>query len=208
MAAHANCILCGQYGTLAHRVFYCPGWTALRDQMLPLTTRGWLAEVLPGLEKELAMGHFPLSAVVQPTATAPTVNKLGQSGKLTGDIFVDGSAFRPRDKYTRRAGFSLIQMDGHSPQRVLWGALPKDAGTHSAALAEDYAVTRLAQYAELPIHVYCDCQRTVDILKEGPNGHKWRRVAHAHLWHELWQVHNCPIPCTKVVAHATWSSMH
>eukprot|EP00971_Amphidinium_carterae_P080694 1596456-Amphidinium_carterae.1 len=61
-------------------------------------------------------------------------------------------------------------MSGATPVRVLWGALPLDVGIHSAALAEDYAVTRLAQFAEDPVHVYCDCQRTVNLLRQGPGG--------------------------------------
>eukprot|EP00971_Amphidinium_carterae_P107706 2132807-Amphidinium_carterae.1 len=84
-----------------------------------------------------------------------------------------------------------------TPHRVLWGALPQHAGGHSAALAEDYAVTRLALFAVRPMHIYSDCQRTVNILREGPEGHRWRKVAHAHLWHELWEVHREAIPCTK-----------
>eukprot|EP00971_Amphidinium_carterae_P169267 3353546-Amphidinium_carterae.1 len=137
----------------------------------------------------------------------PWVNRLGPDGKLEGHIFVDGSAYRPKDKQTRRAGFSLVQMQGSQPLRILWGALPRDAGCPSAAIAEDYAVTRLAIFADAPLHVYSDCQRTVNILREGPNGHRWRTVAHAHLWHELWTAHPEPIPCTKVAAHASWKSV-
>eukprot|EP00971_Amphidinium_carterae_P183658 3645533-Amphidinium_carterae.1 len=91
-----------------------------------------------------------------------------------------------------------------TPTRVLWGALPHDAGVHSAALAEDYAVTRLALFAARPMHVYCDCQRTINILREGPRGARWQKVAHAHLWHELWTPFPAPIPCTKVAAHTSW----
>eukprot|EP00971_Amphidinium_carterae_P006217 122538-Amphidinium_carterae.2 len=56
------------------------------------------------------------------------------------------------------------------------------------------------------MHIYSDCQRTVNILREGPEGHRWRNVAHAHLWHELWKVHREAIPCTKVPTHTSWKS--
>eukprot|EP00971_Amphidinium_carterae_P057263 1132117-Amphidinium_carterae.1 len=60
-------------------------------------------DATPQVEAALAMAQFPLSRVVRPAAEVPRVNRIGPEGPVTGDIFVDGSAFRPKDRLTRRA---------------------------------------------------------------------------------------------------------
>eukprot|EP00971_Amphidinium_carterae_P026459 521948-Amphidinium_carterae.1 len=79
--------------------------------MLPAPVESWIAEMLSrGFEDDLARAHFPLAEFAQPTAREPRVHSLGPEGtlwgeelKMSGDIFVDGSAFRPKDRLTSRA---------------------------------------------------------------------------------------------------------
>eukprot|EP00971_Amphidinium_carterae_P323270 6424519-Amphidinium_carterae.1 len=96
------------------------------------------------------------------------IRRWGRPGKLSGDVYVDGSASRPADKEGRRAGFALVQMQGELPLRMVWGSLPLSEGPHQTAPeAEDFAICALSEFGTGRIRVHGDCANSIRMLNEG-----------------------------------------
>ena len=110
------------------------------------------------------------------------------AGKLTGSLFIDGSAMHARWPGCTRAGWAIVQLDAQGQMvAAACGPVPVDeAAQQQASDGEDYAAYMLTTLAEPPFEVYVDCTGTLGCLR-APAVYSCS-VFHerAHLWTRFW----------------------
>eukprot|EP00971_Amphidinium_carterae_P024573 484435-Amphidinium_carterae.1 len=145
-----TCALCGQVGAdLKHRVLRCPAWRVERAKAFANSTWEWLQCQSEDFLDRLCMGRVRVTEVMRLPAWSLEFRTLGPTGKLTGSIYVDGSSSRPTDAEGRRAGWALIELRGDKVFRAVYGRVPLEDGPgQTAPEAEDYAISRLADFTE------------------------------------------------------------
>eukprot|EP00971_Amphidinium_carterae_P190032 3772277-Amphidinium_carterae.1 len=163
-----RCQLClSQSGDEVHRTLACPCLQPCRVQLLPLRTREWIEKegfgiLGPGLVNGRVLPPSP--------SRAPTAR--------------NGACFHPRDALARRAGWSIVSIEGDTAQAV-YGCLPACEGWQSAPASEEYAVKMLAKYAAGEIVVHTDCKAVVMTGSKGPTAEVYRGVR-GHYWRTFW----------------------
>ena len=110
----------------------------------------------------------------------------GEDVALTGFIVTDGSMIQQKPKKARRAGWSVVQVDGEG--KVLQAAYgPLECLQPNTYLAELHALTRAFELAVPPILVWSDCKSVVDDYNRGPDRCTHSRKKGAALWRRLFR---------------------
>ncbi|CAK0878797.1 unnamed protein product [Prorocentrum cordatum] len=203
MASEWECLMCRSApGTLWHRLYGCDGHAAFRkDEASPeLLRHAEVARAAGGNCGEM-FGRclFPsLDHVIprrDPDGDPVLWCRRPASGYLTGLIFTDGSAVGTRWPELQRAGWSLVQCDGHGRLvAAAWGWVPLSmAPRQEARDGEDYAY-RMAAFL---------CEGHVDL-----RGAAWAcrpGSSRAHMWNAFYASFDGSrsYTVTKVLAHAT-----
>ena len=209
-APTSSCKLCNHpQCNLWHRRYECDAWQHDRQTRVPTYLLEAAARVTdPTLRERFAKGLLPAPAALIPlprtTAQVSThwINK-PSSERLTGSLFLDGSATGGLIPFLRRAGWAIVQVDAAGELvAAAYGAVPwESAPAQVARDAEDYAVYMLTKVASQPFTIYVDCAGTVEAARDPLVGTKPRHLR-AHLWDEIWQ-HYAELRVNKTKAHAT-----
>ena len=208
--ATAFCKICGHTQcTLWHRRYECDAWRPDRQTRTPSYLLEAASRITnPTLRERFAKGLLPAPAAIIPLpltkaqVTTQWVNKPA-SGRLTGTLFLDGSATGGQIPFLRRAGWAIVQVDTEGKLvAAAFGAVPWDAAPAQVAKdAEDYAVFMLTLVATQPFSIHVDCAGTVGAARNPLAGTKPRHLR-AHLWDEVWKHFN-ELHVNKTKAHAT-----
>ncbi|CAK0841387.1 unnamed protein product [Prorocentrum cordatum] len=196
MASEWECLICRSApGTIWHRLHGCDGHAAYRkDEASPELLRHAEVARAAGGNCGETFGRclFPsLDQVIprrDPDGDPVRWFQRPASGYLTGLIFTDGSAVGTRWPELQRAGWSLVQCDGHGRMvAAAWGWVPLSmAPRQEARDGEDYAYHTAAFLCEGHIDFQTDCSG-------------------AHMWNAFYASFDSSrsYTVTKVLAHAT-----
>ena len=129
-----------------------------------------------------------------------------RSGKLTGNLFLDGSAMHSRWPGCGRAGWGVVQLSDQGwLTAAAYGPVPEDeAPQQQARDGEDYAAFMLTLLAEPPSKVYVDCSGTVGCLTAPPAFSRGAANERAHLWTRFWAAYDSgDFECVKTKARTS-----
>ncbi|CAK0844578.1 unnamed protein product, partial [Prorocentrum cordatum] len=215
MASEWECLICRSApGTIWHRLYGCDGHAAYRkDEASPeLLRHAEVARAAGGNCGEM-FGRclFPsLDHVIRrrdPDGDPVRWFQRPASGYLTGLIFTDGSAVGTRWPELQRAGWSLVQCDGHGRMvAAAWGWVPLSMAPRQGARdGEDYAYHMAAFLCEGHIDFQTDCSGTVACALRGAAWACRPGSPRAHMWNAFYASFDSSrsYTDTKVLAHAT-----
>eukprot|EP00971_Amphidinium_carterae_P107745 2133724-Amphidinium_carterae.1 len=103
LASTSTCCLCGEQGTLEHRIFTCPRWERLRRATLASHTQG-IANLIREVGRDkLAALRVPRHLLHCPVPAAADLRPHCRGLPSPGIFFTDGSATDPSKKELRAA---------------------------------------------------------------------------------------------------------
>ena len=212
-ANDSACLLClAGKGTIWHRRFGCPATEAFRRQAISARL-GKCASVVAQEGDEMAdrfarclfpTPDFALPAPILEATEVVHWIRRPPSGKLSGDIFTDGSGLFPKMPCLRCAGWALIVIDDAGDLVAgCYGAVPRDqAPQQTSRDGEDYAIFMSTFVCEPPCRFRTDCKGTVTCFQSG--GGALPNQERAHWWGRIWATWDGEdVSMTKVLAHAT-----
>eukprot|EP00971_Amphidinium_carterae_P335338 6471161-Amphidinium_carterae.1 len=199
------CALCGEVGTVAHRLLHCPGWHSLREKRLGKPAwEAWAqmqseSDAVP--EKLLPPAHWFDRAPID--CKQFEIVRGAWSG-IT-HLYTDGAAARPSCPTTRRAAWAIYGKS-HATSEVSWafGLLPTfPEGNQTVHEAELYAVIRALQLrtegGRLEIHV--DNKAVQEAADKTMQGARHATARHGRLWHMLCTEARKEVLVCRVAAH-------
>ena len=201
-----------------HIKYECPAFEACRREhashQLRLRATA-VAEFSAVAAESFARGVLPEPAsLITPRAERPNGqvkwHNQPASGKLSGLLFTDGSAFFPAVLALRTAGWAIVSVDQLGDVlAAVYGDVPvQEAPTQSSRDGEDYAIRMLCWYAEPPFAAYVDCSGTIKCMTmPGPCSSSAKQT-NAHMWghfHATYEQSDFTVVKTK--AHATMTDI-
>jgi len=209
------CRLCqGAPGTLWHRRFECPATEPLRRQHLSDRVRRYAAHARGKGQADgelFARALFPAVEDLFPRMALEEVGLIQwhnrpASGRMSGNLFLDGSGRFPQIPCLRRAGWAVVQVDDAGQLiSAAFGPVPFDKGPFQQARdGEDYAAYMCLLVAMGPMHIFSDCAGTVGCLSGNPKASSGVANERAHLWGPFWGAfEHGDLQVSKTLAHAS-----
>eukprot|EP00971_Amphidinium_carterae_P014258 281525-Amphidinium_carterae.3 len=198
LADTSACLLCGEQGTLEHRIFTCPRWERLRRSLLTPHMQGISNLIRAVGSEQLAALRVPRDLVTCPIPVEASLRRFRFGNPTPGFFFTDGSATDPSKKELRAASWAVVQISVTGELTfALSGLVPADWGFDGTAYeGELFAVIQAAENSSGFFRLYTDnqavctgCQREHDSMATDTSRHQhlWRRLASA-LADRPWQV--------------------
>ncbi|CAK0807698.1 unnamed protein product, partial [Prorocentrum cordatum] len=191
---HSRCCLCGAArGTLWHRLFECPALEPVRRDSVSTRllrcarrVRALGGEAAEDFARGWPPAPFPRLGPRSDAMEVYWINRPADS-RLTGRLFLDGSALEPAFGALRRAGWAIVQTDADGNLiAAAFGTVRRDlCPQQTSKNAEDFACWMLCEVAGPgALELNIDCSSTVACLRRGkayataagrPGAHLWSR---------------------------------
>eukprot|EP00971_Amphidinium_carterae_P227695 4516439-Amphidinium_carterae.1 len=198
-ATDPRCMLCGQQGTISHRVLYCPAYATLRSRYLTQEDERIYRSMPEHEAEEVAHMH------VRPArhAEAHASWSLGELIQTEPRFYTDGSGCH-QHRSAKLAAWAYVQLSSAGePLAVAAGALAgPPAFEGSVYEAELRAVAAVLQHTTWDVHIGSDNAAVIQGWRQGPHGIASTRGKYASVWRNIWeQVAHRQVLLYKVKAH-------
>lgn len=186
------CQVCGEgRGTYYHRHFGCPRKSEfLRQYGLPRVV-GSLVSTEPRTDYKdaaISLGLVPdPRSRVQPAARAMqwVWGVFPEGGLLSGEVYLDGSAYEGNDSALARAGWGAVQLGRqYSIVAEIYGTVEHEL--QEPGVGELLAVANALRVCLGPVVLLTDYQGLVDGFRLGPEATTGSGCKYADAWAKLW----------------------
>ncbi len=214
LASCAECEHCGAPRDDAfHRIWECDRTEEKREAMTTPSMRSRAAEA--GRDDwEFTRGLVPNPWMIAPRPredyeevhVGSNMEVLDQPLLVDQPVFVDGSAYWPTNPDARRAGWSIVMIDGCGKLRgAIFGHLPwPESNEQTAGHAEMYALRRAAELAVGGLRAYTDYKEAAEGTAKGKAATTGPKAKHAAHWRAFWTaVEGEDFEVIKVKGHVT-----